>query len=150
VQSTPTPTPAPTPTPTPSASSSQYLTIDSASQTVTLTLNITGFNFNGDSSGKMTVQVPQGWKVTVDCNNKATIAHSCAIVQGKTSTTVAFSGASTTNPTQGIQPGTSQSFTFTASTAGQYNIVCLVPGHEAAGMWDNFVVTSSGSPSITT
>ncbi len=143
-----TPTAAPT---SPSAGgSSQYLNVDSSSKSVTLTLNITGFTFDGFSNGQMTVNVPQGWSVTVQCNNKSTIPHSCAIVQSTSSTSPVFSGAATSDPTSGLQPNTSGTFTFTASSTGQYKIGCLVPGHMSAGMWDNFNVTSSGSPSIST
>lgn len=143
-----TPTAAPS---SPSAGgSSQYLTVNSSSKSVTLTLDMTGFNFDGFSNGKMTVNVPEGWSVTVQCNNKSTIPHSCAIVQSTSSTSPAFSGASTSDPTTGLQPNTSGSFTFTASSTGQFKIGCLVPGHMSAGMWDNFNVTSSGSPSIST
>ena len=144
-----TPTPASSP-PSSSGGSSQYLSVDSASKSVTLTLNITGFNFDGFSQGQMTVNIPQGWSVTVQCNNKSTIPHSCAIVQNTSSTTPAFSGASTTDPTTGLQPNSSGMFTFTPGSTGQYLIGCLVPGHMSAGMWDHFDVTSSGSPSVST
>lgn len=147
-------TPAPTATTPPatsgSGSSSQYMQVNAASKSVTITLDITGFNFDGDSNGKMTVSVPEGWSVTMDCDNKSTIPHSCAVVQGASSTTPEFTGAETTNPLTGLQPGSSANFTFTASTTGNYRIGCLVPGHMAAGMWDNFNVTSGGSPSIST
>jgi uncharacterized cupredoxin-like copper-binding protein len=144
-----------TPTPVPSApatsgGSSQYLSVDSASKSATLTLNINGYNFDGFSNGQMTVNIPEGWSVTVQCNNKATIPHSCAIVQSTSSTSPAFSGASTADPTSGLQPNASGSFTFTASSTGQFLIGCLVPGHMSAGMWDHFDVTSSGSPSVST
>ena len=153
---TPSPTSQPTPqaplasSATPSSSNGQYMTVDSTTQTVNLMLNITGFSFDGYSNGQMTVNVPQGRKVNVQCNNQTTSPHSCAVVAEATSTGPAFSGGSTTNPTTGLQPGASQSFAFMAGMAGQYRIACLVPGHEDAGMWDNFVVTSSGSPSVTT
>jgi uncharacterized cupredoxin-like copper-binding protein len=123
--------------------------VNSGSKSVTLTLNIGNFNFDGFSNGQMTVNVPQGWSVTVQCNNKSTVLHSCAIVQNTSSTSPAFSGAATSNPTSGLQPNTSGTFTFTADSTGQFLIGCLVPGHMAGGMWDHFNVTSSGSPSIT-
>ena len=148
--SQPTPQAPPATSATPPASNSQYMTVDSSSKTVNLMLNITGFSFDGYSNGQMTVNVPQGWKVNVECHNQTTSPHSCAVVPDATSTSPVFSGGSTTNPTTGLQPGASQSFTFMAGQAGQYRIACLVPGHEDAGMWDNFVVTSSGSPSLTT
>ncbi len=149
---TPTPTPtAAAVTSSPSASpggTSQYLSVNSAGKSLTLTLNIGNFNFDGFSNGQMTVTVPQGWSVTVQCNNKSTVPHSCAIVQNTSSTSPAFSGAETSDPTSGLQPNTSGSFTFTAGATGQYLIGCLVPGHMSAGMWDHFDVVSGGSPSI--
>ena len=90
---------------TPSSSNSQYMTVDSTTKTVNLMLNITGFSFDGYSNGQMTVNVPQGWKVNVQCNNQTTSPHSCAVVAEATSTGPAFSGGSTTNPTTGLQPG---------------------------------------------
>jgi plastocyanin len=126
------------------------MTLDSSGKSVTVVLDMTGFNYDGYSNGQMTVCVPQGWKVTMKCNNKATVPHSCAVVENASSTSTAFSGAQTSNPTAGLQPGDSQSFSFTASQTGQYRIVCLVPAHEDAGMWVRFNVTSAGNPLIAT
>lgn len=148
----PLPTPAPTSTSTsaatPSGSAGQFLSTNAGAKSVTLTLNIEGFNFDGFNKGQMTVNVPEGWSVTVQCSNKTSIPHSCAILQSTSATTPVFSGAATADPTSGLQPGSSQSFTFTASQTGQFVIACLVPGHAAGGMWDHFNVTSGGSPSI--
>lgn len=140
----------PIPSASATAGGSQFLSVDAANKSVTLTLNIGNFNFDGFSNGQMTVNVPQGWSVTVQCNNKSTVPHSCAIVQNTSSTSPAISGAATSNPTSGLQPNSSGTFTFTAASTGQYLIGCLVPGHMSAGMWDHFDVTSSGSPSIST
>jgi sulfocyanin len=135
---------------TQSSTATQYMTADSSGKGVTVVLDMTGFNYDGFSNGQMTVCVPQGWKVTMQCNNKATVPHSCAVVASQSSTSPAFSGAQTKNPTTGLQPGDSQSFTFTADQTGQYRIVCLVPGHEDAGMWIRFNVTTAGTPLIAT
>ncbi|MGH2346103.1 MAG: sulfocyanin-like copper-binding protein [Chloroflexota bacterium] len=62
----------------------------------------------------------------------------------------AFKGSGSANPTSGITSGRTDQFSFTANKAGKYALVCAVPGHEAAGMWDVFNVTSGGQPSITT
>jgi glucose dehydrogenase len=43
-----------------------------------------------------------------------------------------------------------QSFTFTASATGTYAIVCGVPGHAVAGMWDVLQVTKGGTATIKT
>jgi uncharacterized cupredoxin-like copper-binding protein len=39
-------------------------------------------------------------------------------------------------------------FNFVPNKAGKYAIVCAVPGHAAGGMWDVFMVTKGGKPSI--
>jgi sulfocyanin len=133
-----------------SSDPSRYLTADPAGKTVTLKLVMTGFNFDAAAGGKLTVTVPQGWKVSAQCINQTTVPHSCAIVSGSGSTSPVFAGAATANPESGVAPNQSETFTFTTEKAGSYRIACLVPGHVEAGMWDKFVVSDSGSPSITT
>jgi uncharacterized cupredoxin-like copper-binding protein len=132
------------------AATDQYMKADASTKTVTVVLDITGFSYDGFSNGQMTVCVPQGWKVTAQCTNKTTVPHSCAVVENATATSPAFSGATTKDPVTGLQPGDSESFTFTPDRTGQFRIVCLVPGHEDAGMWDYFNVTSTGDPLIAT
>ena len=42
-----------------------------------------------------------------------------------------------------------EEFTFTATQAGQYAVVCGVPGHAQAGMWDEFdVVAGLAAPQV--
>lgn len=165
--STPTPSPSPSASPSPGASPSpspssspssqpaSNLVINTANKSVTLKLVAaetganSGFNFDGSAKGQLVVSIPQGWSVTVDCSNNATMNHSCAIV-GESSTTPAFTGSEGANPTTGIGKGQTQTFTFTASTPGTYRIACLIPGHIALGMWDTFKVVASGQPSETT
>ncbi|HEX4214834.1 MAG TPA: sulfocyanin-like copper-binding protein [Candidatus Dormibacteraeota bacterium] len=162
--STPTPSPSASPSPgvspspspsTPSNQPASDLVIDSAKKSVTLKLVAAqtgandGFNFDGAAKGQLVVSIPQGWSVTVDCSNNATMNHSCAIV-GASSTSPAFPGAEGSNPTTGISKGQTQTFTFTASTPGTYRIACLIPGHISLGMWDTFKVVASGQPSETT
>lgn len=132
-----------------------WLQYDASSKSATLTLissynsNNAGFNFNGYESGKLVVSVPDGWKVTVTCGNKGTGNHSCGIVKKAGDQTPAFPGANTPDPVHGFPPGATQTFTFTAAGPGTYRISCLVGGHDEAGMWDTFIVTSGGEPKIT-
>ncbi len=133
-----------------SAATDQYMKADSSTKTVSVVLDITGFSYDGFSNGQMTVCVPQGWTVTMTCTNKSHVPHSCAVVENSSATSPAFPGASTKNPVSGLQFGDSESFTFTPDRTGQFRIVCLVPGHEDAGMWDYFSVTSTGDPLIVT
>jgi sulfocyanin len=147
-------------TPPPSTgvtSPSQWLSYDAAKKTVTVAViagynnTQSGFNFNGYANGQMTITVPQGWTVTVNFTNKGQLPHSAAIVAAAAAKTPVFPGASTpaSELAIGLAPGQSASFTFTAAKAGRYRVACLVPGHETLGMWDNFVVAASGTPSLT-
>ena len=138
------------------------LLANTRARTVQLTLDASatgangGFNFDGYSNGALSVSVPVGWTVHVSCNNdSSTISHSCAIVGDRPASTIAppiaFPGASIPDPSGGGLPlGGSESFTFVASRVGRYRMTCLVPGHEAAGMWDWFIVTAGGRPSVRT
>ncbi|HVA89140.1 MAG TPA: sulfocyanin-like copper-binding protein, partial [Chloroflexota bacterium] len=54
------------------------------------------------------------------------------------------------NASTGVGQGVQQTLTFTATKVGTYAIVCAVPGHAAAGMWDVLKVTQGGLASITT
>jgi sulfocyanin len=108
-----------------------------------------GFDFNGAAKGKLTVTVPLGDKVNVVFTNKASLPHSAQIVafsKNPPSATVpdAFKGANSPNPnTGGLVGKATQKFSFTANKAGSYLLICAIPGHAAAGMWDNFVVSKT-------
>ena len=107
-----------------------------------------GFNFNGYGRGALAVSVPEGWRVSVTCENRGPLNHSCAIVRGPGDSQPAIAGAASPNPVSGQAPGTTTAFEFTAQGQGTYRIACLVPGHEQAGMWDTFTVgAASGQPS---
>jgi hypothetical protein len=148
-------------TPAAPLSHSAILQADSASRVVHLelaaneTASFSGFNFDGYGGGAMRITVPLGWTVDVLCkNDSTTMAHSCAFVDDAPLTpfggTIAFAGASTPNPVNGLGLGESSSFQFVASKVGTYRIACLVIGHESDGMWDWFDVTSGGLPSVHT
>jgi hypothetical protein len=135
----------------------QLLTTNAAEKSATLVLDAAhgsangGFNFDGYSKGALAFTMPTGWKVTVKCTNGSTsVSHSCAIVESAGSTTPAFAGAETPNPLTGLAPGASASFTFTPTKTGTYRIDCLVPGHDAAGMWATLKVVASGAPAVST
>jgi Sulfocyanin (SoxE) domain len=107
-----------------------------------------GFNFDGYGRGELLVTVPRGWRVTVHCQNRASLRNSCAVISGPDTATPAFAGAATPNPVIGIGTGESATFSFTASRIGVYRLASLVPGHEQARMYDVLQVTRGGRPSI--
>jgi Sulfocyanin (SoxE) domain len=138
------------------ASAKKFLSVNAGSKTATLKVigeynsSNNGYNFDGFSSGKMIVTIPLGWTVKVKCSDAATAAvnHSCVITKGLNATKPAFTGAGVKNPTAGLTPGSSATFSFVANKTGTYRINCLVPGHAVAGSWDYLKVVAGGSPSI--
>jgi hypothetical protein len=137
------------------------LTSDPATKTVGLLLVSSatdgdgGFNFDGYWNGAMRVSVPVGWQVNVTCKNASTtLSHSCAIVKdvplSPFGAPLAFPGASSPTPVDGLLPGVATTFSFVADKVGTYRIACLVSGHEFDGMWDWLFVTPGGSPHVAT
>jgi hypothetical protein len=109
-----------------------------------------GFNFDGYARGRMLVEVPRGWRITVFCKNAGSRNHSCAVVKGAGTSRLAFPGASIRDPALGLPPGRSASFTFRLSRLGVYRIVCLVPGHAQAREYVVLEVTRARLPSART
>ena len=132
----------------------QFLKVDAAARSAQLTLiagypgTATEFNFDGYTDGALTVTVPVQWRVTIKCENQGTVAHSCAVTKGSSSQP-ADPAWSTEIPFDGMEPGITESFTFTPHAAARYRIACLVPGHEDSGMWVQLDVVGGGQPSIT-
>ncbi len=118
-----------------------------------------GLNFNGFAKGELVVTIPVGWKVSITYKNvDAQMPHSIGVVpwtqrNGMGNFTPAFAGAiPTANFANGItKSGTPMSISFTADKAGQYAMICGVPGHAMGGMWDELDVSSSvKAPTIKT
>jgi sulfocyanin len=130
--------------------SDKILSVNQDEKTVTVDLVSTGLNFEGYKNGAMLIQVPVGWTVTVDLKVDAGIKHSALIVpwDQRTSSNLepAFTGSEPADYKVGIGRGQpAEVFTFTADKAGQYALVCGVPGHDKAGMWDEFDVSADVS-----
>ena len=107
-----------------------------------------GFNFDGYGRGELLVTVPKGWRVTVKFANSSGRPASCAVVSGPGSTSVAFPGASTPSPVQGIASGRTATFSFRATQTGSYRFASMVPGQEEARMYDVLEVVRTGRASI--
>lgn len=132
----------------------RFLHADPASRSAVVTL-VAGypatdytFNYNGYSYGTLVITVPVGWAITLQCQNHATVPASCAVVDGPASTAPLRPAWSTSDPTRGVPPGGSESFTFTPDAPGRIRIASLVGGDEASGMWSTLVVTAQGEPAI--
>lgn len=112
------------------------------------------WNFNGYQNGNLTIMVPEGANVTVNfSNNDPNMPHSIGVHESfdtppaTPSTTPVFEGAISEDPesmTGATLPGESESFSFVASAAGEYAIVCYIPAHTISGMWIKFVVSADG------
>jgi ubiquinol-cytochrome c reductase cytochrome b subunit len=151
-----------TPPPPPGGKGSQqWIVWNTAEHSATLTLIAAltnagvGFNFNGYGKGQMVITVPLGYRVTVKFSNQETLPHSALITTSAdknlpSNFPVVFPGATTLNPGSGIVKGQMDQFSFVANKVGTYALVCGVPGHAVAGMWDVFKVTSGGQPSVVT
>jgi sulfocyanin len=137
----------------------QWLVATTTTRTITLTLiaaytsALSGFNFNGYGHGEMVMSVPVGSHVTVIFRNRSALPHSALVTTyaRKTSTTgfsPVFSGASSPDAARGIAAGQTQRFSFVADRVGSYALVCAVPGHAAAGMWDVLQVTQGGKAAL--
>jgi hypothetical protein len=145
----------------PYAGPDKILSFDTANMTVTVSLvggeagAPSGANFDGFSKGAMVIRVPLGWTVHLALEVPSSpVNHSALIVpwsdRGAASFTPAFPGSDPVDFRTGMGKGDGQKeFTFTADRAGQYAVVCGVPGHAKAGMWDEFdVVAGLASPEV--
>jgi sulfocyanin len=142
----------------------EWMTIDETARTVTMEIHAGAsdvnnyWNFNGLYAGHGSISVPQGYSVTINFTNAdPTQPHSLGIDEAQESWPAtfdapepAFAGAITPDATVGTAPGGTASITFTADAAGDYTMVCYVPGHAVAGMHIPFVVTDSGTPGAST
>lgn len=113
-----------------------------------------GFNFNGAAHGQMVVTVPLGAKVVGTFTSKVTTPHNVDIIPYKLPAPgqggpPAFAGAATPVPQFGAAPKPA-AFSFVADKAGTYMMVCGVPGHALAGMWDTLVVSPTAKAASVT
>ena len=114
------------------------------------TTSNSGFNFNGYSKGKATLTVPVGWTVTQEFSNASAIPHSLAVTtntKGKPNLLTSGLGIplETANATAGVRKGVKQLFSFAVTKPGTYYLVCLVPGHLAAGMYIDLVASKTAT-----
>jgi sulfocyanin len=128
----------------------QYVVID---LTAAATSNNNGFNFDGYSKGAANFIIPAGWQVAWIFNNKAALPHSAALTTGLTLATVIQNGGlgpiETTNALGGVRSGSTEYVGFQATRVGKFYLICGVPGHAAAGMWDYMTIsTTATAPSI--
>jgi FtsP/CotA-like multicopper oxidase with cupredoxin domain len=169
-EAAPATTPAPAPEtampapPTGPLTMPEWYAVDHDARTVHLTVTAGStpdnnhWNFNGKIRGASAIVVPEGYAVTIELVNRDPLmAHSLGIQAGFTNPMVpptpdpAFDGAMTPNPqsvAESTLPGQSATIEFVATTAGNYAMVCYVPGHAALGMWLYFDVSADGGAGV--
>jgi len=131
--------------------------VDHGAQTVTLgiTAGLTNkanyWNYNGFTNGEAKIVVPTGYTVTINFTNQdPNMTHSIGVDSRTggfpaafTDVTPVFEGAISENAldqANATATGEEDVVTFVASAAGDYTLVCYVPGHAAVGMWIRFEV----------
>jgi len=163
------PAAAPQPTlarPTGAMTTPDWFAVDHTARTVNLTITAgltpvaNHWNFNGYINGQMAINVPEGYTVNIEFTNRdPNMAHSLGISTETQNFSVppqpvpVFEGAISQNPgsmVDGTMPGETETITFVAERAGNYSMVCYIPGHTAIGMWVWFNVTSGQEAGIQT
>jgi uncharacterized cupredoxin-like copper-binding protein len=85
--------------------------------------------------------VPAGKTITLKLTNSGAVEHTWVLMKSPV-TPPAPQGGSDVIFQAKVQPGQTQSFTFTAPSApGDYEVICDVPGHLEAGMAGKLTVT---------
>lgn len=143
-----------------------WFVIDRDARTVHLRLtagetNLNNYwNYNSHIKGSMAITVPEGFTVTIEqVNHDPNMAHSVGILALPANFAMppqpnpVFPGAISENPTSMIDatmPGEEETIQFVADKAGEYALVCFIPGHAAVGMWAYFDVSADGQAGVQT
>lgn len=85
--------------------------------------------------------VPAGKSITLKLTNNGAVEHTW-VLMSKPVTPPAAQNSPDIIYSAKVQPGQTQTFTFTAPSApGQYEVICDVPGHLEAGMEGTLTVS---------
>ncbi|GAC1647047.1 MAG: hypothetical protein NVS4B3_00490 [Gemmatimonadaceae bacterium] len=111
-------------------------------------------NFNGAARGGRTIVVPVGWRVAIHLTSEdPDLSHSALVIAEPEKGGVsvdgaipAFPGAATEEVDDGIDVEGEDDFSFVATRAGRYLIICGVADHGESGQWIRLRV----SPEVTT
>lgn len=105
---------------------------------VSISAELSDFKFTPD-----TFEAPANADVTLTLTNSASVKHEFVILQAGYQLTLPFDADDQEHTfwRGEVEAGQSATFTFTApSAAGEYQVVCGVPGHAEAGMLGSFTV----------
>lgn len=144
----------------------EWMSVDHAGKKVSITvvagmdMSNNGWNYNTVSKGAKSIVVPVGYAVEIEFTNSdpTGVVHSLGIGQTSevtsplfTNPTPVFAGAISANaadPVNATAAGTTETISFVADAAGDYAIICYVPGHTLTGMWMGFRVAEDGSVGV--
>ncbi|MGE0160601.1 MAG: sulfocyanin-like copper-binding protein [Gemmatimonadales bacterium] len=152
--------------PTGAMTTPDWFRVDHTARTVNLSITAgltpeqNHWNFNGYTNGRMAINVPEGYTVNIEFHNAdPNMAHSLGISAETQNFAMppqpvpVFPGAISQNPgsmVDGTMPNETETITFVAERAGNYSMVCYIPGHTAVGMWVWFTVTSGQEAGVQT
>jgi hypothetical protein len=145
----------PRPVPRPDARS--FLSVDAAAHRVGLTLSLgydgsaSSQNIDGATKGALLFSVPAGWRVSIECANRALAGlYACSLAGAPGAPLPQPSLAYLLHPAQGLALGHSAVFAFTPHAVGRYRLVALTQQGgswtRAAGMWVVLRVGAGGAP----
>jgi len=142
----------------------EWYTVDHDARTVALTVTAGAtadnnyWNFNGFTSGQLAITVPEGYTVSISLvNQDPNMPHSVGIsaelsnFAAPPAPTPVFAGAISENAQSMIDatmPGETETITFVADAAGNYTMVCYIPGHTTTGMWLFFDVSADAEAGV--
>lgn len=110
--------------------------------TPSTTINVTLSDFQFSPNN---FTVPAGQQITLNATNSGDVIHNFVVMKLGTSAGTPFGDKDIPNVywQLEVQPGTSQTATFTAPTdPGTYEVVCKTPGHLEAGMRAKLIVVA--------
>ena len=141
-----------------------WYSVDNDARTVSMTITAGStpdnnyWNMNGAIKGALAITVPEGYTITIDLVNKdPMMPHSLGIQAGFTDPMIpptpnpVFEGALTPNPQSMVDatmPNQSATIQFVADAAGNYAMICYIPGHTTLGMWLYFNVSGDGTAGV--
>jgi uncharacterized cupredoxin-like copper-binding protein len=106
---------------------------------VQLKVNMTEFQFSPD-----TYSVPAGSNVSLSLTNSGAVQHTFVIMKAGVTATSPFDDSQKANVywSVSVDPGKTVNTTFTApADAGDYQVICDLPGHMEGGMTGKLTVT---------
>ncbi len=145
------------PKPSPRPAAQRFLSVDAPARRVRLTLALgydgsaSSQNIDGATKGALLFSVPVGWRVSIECANRALAALYACSLAGAPGAPLPQPGlAYILHPAQGLALDRSAVFGFTPRVAGRYRLLALIrqsgTWSRSAGMWVVLRVGAGAAP----